>query len=1178
MAQAKSKAKPKEAKGLSAFRGREVLGRLWRNVPPNVWLSMFQEAAPSNKWTLKGHSMLSGCCPYHDDKTPSFVINFNKGYGKCFGCGKLVIDPISLYAKLRGLSHVEALMEINSRHPIEGMLGGGSVDDLNQYHRVQEAKKAIAVAFNSVLNEVIRENPEHLKYCRPAAIYLTQTRGIDAKVLGSLPVGVYAKPEHLKKYIKDTTLMPIIEDYLHKSNNNTYYGAVMFHYNDSPGTISRFKTRLIDQIKFRALKDPGNPTPEEADLFIKTSPSLEDPYVTSMGVFGLFTYRWLLGGQNIEIDPNVYVTEGEFDMLSIAAIQAQTGVYDFVLLASGGTGTPDLSFLREYGVKTVWLVPDHPSKNGDTYTRAILSNKENFTQSAAIRPLAMKIFTWPADLRGGDLDEATRVNGYSVIRKFLSTDRNSYFLNALPWITDRCDKQLEKIQLEYDAAIQGLDPLDSTYAVQHANLRDERLRNIQTRVVDWLNLLHEHDDKLRFIDTFARKYDVDVSNLSEALSALHNLGSVDGVVNLIAESLAEYFVPAYKQGEGGYYTWAPHKGELVRLNMSNDPALESTLAEHIGTAPVRWADRILGDNSIYLEGVDGQKPGMDARTKRRNLREFLRDAFNAHFIPKMPSIEDLHKFSQGIHFEGLPAEARREGIAYFVNGKKIFKGQFADGGVTWELLEGIVDKNVLFEDLSMMHKWSSVEDVADLEMAGSIDLSKLYEAVLKMVDAWKFRDHDIVRHYLAGYILALPTMRAVGDCNITVLTGASASGKTTLAQGLLGSNTLGANVPCLLESSVFNFDTTPSVMYRSMHGKSLMFIVDEAEESEKHNTKHDENTKELARKLYMIPKGSEFKRTDRSGGISRWFLKMPVLLAAINVPSDPVFLSRTMMIYTEKEVGRTAPEAYIYSMYTKEEVDTFRKNITLALIPRMPEVIHAREELKKVIVEKLKTYGNQYSWVSTRFLDNVIGSLTVVHMVGEQAGVKAEDLYIDILHRYKDRLITIHGENTQNEVLDDCLYEHTIKIMKEDNVTEEVSAQHLIIQGEYNRLNNEDCGVYYYEPMDCIVIVWRQAKYSVLRKSRYHSFAPSTLTERANKCPLVIRDLSQEQVEDIISHLGLSGIKAAHEITVFPKEYLAIGRGTPSAEGSAPPKEVAEKIEASEVSTVDAGGGLEVMM
>jgi DNA primase len=60
-----------------------------------------------------------GCCPFHDERTPSFTVNDDKGFAHCFGCGWHG-DATDFVAALTGCSLVEAA----------GKLGGGEIPSL----------------------------------------------------------------------------------------------------------------------------------------------------------------------------------------------------------------------------------------------------------------------------------------------------------------------------------------------------------------------------------------------------------------------------------------------------------------------------------------------------------------------------------------------------------------------------------------------------------------------------------------------------------------------------------------------------------------------------------------------------------------------------------------------------------------------------------------------------------------------------------------------------------------------------------------------------------------------------------------------------------------------------------------------------------------------------------------
>ncbi|MDR0967799.1 MAG: DNA primase [Rickettsiales bacterium] len=54
-----------------------------------------------------------GCCPFHNEKTPSFSVNEQKGFYHCFGCGEHG-DIISFTMKNKNMNYVDAIKELAS--------------------------------------------------------------------------------------------------------------------------------------------------------------------------------------------------------------------------------------------------------------------------------------------------------------------------------------------------------------------------------------------------------------------------------------------------------------------------------------------------------------------------------------------------------------------------------------------------------------------------------------------------------------------------------------------------------------------------------------------------------------------------------------------------------------------------------------------------------------------------------------------------------------------------------------------------------------------------------------------------------------------------------------------------------------------------------------------------------
>ena len=66
----------------------------------------------------KRGSNYMGCCPFHNEKTPSFSVSPAKGIFKCFGCGKAG-NAVTFVMEHEHLGYVDALKFVAKKYNIE---------------------------------------------------------------------------------------------------------------------------------------------------------------------------------------------------------------------------------------------------------------------------------------------------------------------------------------------------------------------------------------------------------------------------------------------------------------------------------------------------------------------------------------------------------------------------------------------------------------------------------------------------------------------------------------------------------------------------------------------------------------------------------------------------------------------------------------------------------------------------------------------------------------------------------------------------------------------------------------------------------------------------------------------------------------------------------------------------
>src|SRR3954454_16944826 len=130
------------------------------------------------------------CCPFHQEKTPSFSVNPSKGFYKCFGCGKGG-SVYNFLMEIEGLNFPEAIKRVAE---ITGVQLPEPVDD-EQFKRSEkrtEEKKKLSdqiielnkIALSFWESELLKKNAK-----ATAAREYLKTRGISEETQNAFRVG-----------------------------------------------------------------------------------------------------------------------------------------------------------------------------------------------------------------------------------------------------------------------------------------------------------------------------------------------------------------------------------------------------------------------------------------------------------------------------------------------------------------------------------------------------------------------------------------------------------------------------------------------------------------------------------------------------------------------------------------------------------------------------------------------------------------------------------------------------------------------------------------------------------------------------------------------------------------------------------------------------------------------------
>ena len=246
-----------------------------------------------------------GCCPFHQEKTPSFSVNPAKGFYKCFGCGKGG-TAYNFVMEIEGLSFPEAIKRVAD---VSGIPLPEPVDDENfrKSKKKREEKKKVADEVIELNRYALEFWENHLQDNNPqskAALEYLENRGISLETQKHFRIGF--APESW-----DTILNLLKEKGADEKLIETS-GLVSVN-EDKDRVYDRFRGRII----FPVLDINGNPVAFGARILAKGEPkylnSPETPaYIKGDNLYGLFQNK-----EEIRKKKFAILVEGYLDLIAL---------------------------------------------------------------------------------------------------------------------------------------------------------------------------------------------------------------------------------------------------------------------------------------------------------------------------------------------------------------------------------------------------------------------------------------------------------------------------------------------------------------------------------------------------------------------------------------------------------------------------------------------------------------------------------------------------------------------------------------------------------------------------------------------------------------------------------------------------------------------------------------------
>ena len=237
-----------------------------------------------------------GLCPFHNEKTPSFSVNAERGFFHCFGCGAGG-SVFNFIMRVEGLTFPEAVRSLARKY-------GVTLPEHDQSGPAAGEREAMLKA-----NEVAAEFFAHVLWNSTdgavARDYL-KSRGISVETARAFMIGFApSRPASLAKALERRGLRDagVKVGLVRKDGDGAYdmfRARVMFPIRDAQGRVLAFGGRVLDASLPKYINSPESPL-----------------YSKARTLYGLFEARQAISSNAAAAKDRAIIVEGYFDVIAL---------------------------------------------------------------------------------------------------------------------------------------------------------------------------------------------------------------------------------------------------------------------------------------------------------------------------------------------------------------------------------------------------------------------------------------------------------------------------------------------------------------------------------------------------------------------------------------------------------------------------------------------------------------------------------------------------------------------------------------------------------------------------------------------------------------------------------------------------------------------------------------------